>query len=473
MTRGRTSLLPATAVLALALALTGCSSGGAEDDPEPTGGSGGAAAPAPEPPDPYAVPAISEGGDLTVLGVLKGTLSQADQDALDKGQVVVTPELFLVIPGDNRMHALSRETGKLEWKTSLRRDDSDTGPCPLVSPPDGATAVVVFSGLQCGLIDAYSLEDGSRISRDEAPGGIGPSAEGPVRVAEQVFYADDAGVHSVLPDGSTELQVATAQLGLKGDYRSISGLVALAGSDVLMVRSDNSLGNQVADLVGMRVGEDGALEEAWRTTQKKALGPESLSGFASRPFMEGVVVDTIRKGIVTPRMITLDPETGERASTFVLQRDPPGGYPAWIEGKFPDEIQVDAERQVFSPAGDGGFGYTPHVVRYDVARNELAWDWTPRFGTDQAVSGKVMAVSEDREHVYALWTAYRESRLVELDYDTGRQQRVWQVPPVAADKVTSASGVMAGNQLVLFSLFGTKYDKAHAVVVEIGEPAAG
>ena len=43
----------------------------------------------------------------------------------------------------------------------------------------------------------------------------------------------------------------------------------------------------------------------------------------------------------------------------------------------------------------------------------------------------------------------------------------------AADKVTSASAVMAGNQLVLYSLFGTKYDKAHAVVVEIGEPAAG
>ncbi len=102
-----------------------------------------------------------------------------------------------------------------------------------------------------------------------------------------------------------------------------------------------------------------------------------------------------------------------------------------------------------------------------------AWHWTPRFGTEDSVSGKVMAVSEDREHVYSLWTAYGESRLVELDYGTGRQQRVWQVPPTAAERLTSASGVMAGNQLVLFNVFGSKYDRAHAVMVEIGEPAAG
>lgn len=463
-------------VLTLALALTGCSGGGGgEEDPTPDGGTTGAAAPAPEPPDPYAVPAVSEGGDVKVLGVLKGTLSQADQDALDKGQVVVTPELFLVLPGDNRMYALSRETGELAWKAQLRRDDSDVGACSLVPPPDDATAIVVFSGLKCGLIDTFSLEDGSRVSRDQAAGSVAPSVVGPVRVAGHVYYADDAGIHLVQPDGTVDLEVATAQLGLEDEYANANALAPIGDSDVLLVRADKPFLADGGSLFGFRAAEDGSLEEVWESSQKSVLGPESRPDFfASRPFMDGVLIDTVQKGVTTPRMLTVDPETGKRDHTFVLQRDPPGGYPAWIDGDFPAEIQVDgAEGQVFTPAGAGGFGYNPNVVRYDVARNKIAWDWKPRFGTSQGVSGKVVAVSEDREHVYALWTAYRESRLVELDYDTGRQQRVWQVPASAADKVTSASAVMAGNQLVLYSLFGTKYDKAHAVVVEIGEPAAG
>lgn len=215
---------------------------------------------------------------------------------------------------------------------------------------------------------------------------------------------------------------------------------------------------------------EGDLEELWRRDAREVHGPESMldNSFVRTP-MAGVLVDTVRRGVITPRMLMLDPETGNTdARTFVLERDPPGGYPAWIDGDFPDEIQVDPRGQVFSAAGAGGFGYDPNVVRYDLVENEIAWAWEPRFAADSGVSGRALAVSEDGEHVYALWSTYTGSRLVELDYASGKQERVWKVPDRAGRMISDAQGMLVGNQLVLFSAYTSEFTRAHAVVLQIG-----
>jgi outer membrane protein assembly factor BamB len=455
-------------VLVSALVLAGCTSQAQPPD-EPTATTTSTTEPEPEPVDPYAVPTLPD-GELEVQAVVKGRITPAMEDLSGQGQVVVTEELLILIPGDQKLHAYDRATGEKVWSTPVRVDKRGYGACPQPSPPDDATAIVVFSGFQCGLLDTLALEDGRRIARGEAPGALTPSVTDPVNVAGRVYYASEDGIHEVLRDGTTELVVANAQLGLRGEYRSVDALTAIAGSDVLMVRSDLDWSRPGGTMVGFRADEGGDLEEIWSRDVAAVHGKQAmLDNTFLRSSLDGVLVDTVRRGVVTPRMLTVDPDTGRRADTFVLQRDPPGGYPAWIDHDFDEETLVDARGQVFSAAGDGGFGYSPNIVRYDLARNRIAWKWDPDFRPDSAVSGYPLAVSDDAEHVYVLWEEYSDFRLVELDYETGRQQRVWRVPLRAAETLTHATGVLVGNQLVLYGIFGSRYDNGLGLVLRVGE----
>lgn len=455
----------ATALLVTA-GLTGCTAD-AEPDPEAEADATSSAAPTEQPEaDPLAVPALPD-GELAVHAVVRGRTDARAEASLTQGQVLATQDLILVLPDTQQLIAVERETGRIAWKTELKGGgDRAKGACPLAPPPAGATAIVVFSGLSCGQLDSYSLEDGSFLDHTVATGGLSPTAAGPVAVSGHVFWADDQGIHRIEPDGTSDLVVATAQLGMRG-YRSVNELTAIAGSHVIVAVSFRS--NDRSDFHGLRVTDEGDLEEVWRRDARQVHGPEAmLDNTAVRGHMDGVVIDTVRRGILTPRMLMLDPETGRTAArTFVLERDPPGGYPAWIDGDFPAEIQVDARGQVFSPAGAGGFGYDPNVARYDLVANEIAWAWEPSFRADTGVSGRALAVSEDGEHVYVLWVTARASRLVELAYATGEQQRVWEVPERAGQMIFSAHGMLVGTQLVLFAPYSDDYSRVHAVVLTL------
>lgn len=456
----------ATALLGVA-GLVGCT---ADAEPEPGPGTSAASATSPtgEPAaDPLAVPTLPD-GELTVQAVVRGRTDARAEESTSQGQVLATEDLILVVPDTQRLIAVERDTGEIAWETQLKGGgDRARGACPLVPPPAGATAIVVFSGLSCGQLDSYSLADGSFLDHTVATGGLTPTAHGPVAVGGHVFWADDQGIHRIGPDGASDLVVATAQLGIRG-YRAVTQLTAIAGSDVLVAVSLR--GRDGADFYGLRVSEEGDLEEVWRRDARQVHGPEAmLDNTAVRGHMDGVVIDTVRRGVLTPRMLMLDPETGRTGSrTFVLERDPPGGFPAWLEGNFPDEIQVDARGQVFSPAGAGGFGYNPNVARYDLVANEVAWAWEPPFPADVDVSGRALAVSEDGEHVYVLWASSQASRLVELDYASGEQQRVWKVPGRAGELISYPHARLVGDQLVLFAPYSDDYSRVHAVVLQIG-----
>lgn len=418
--------------------------------------------------DPRAVPTLPD-GRLTVQTVVKGRATARGEEALTEGQVVASEDLIFVLPDAQVLTAVDRETGKVAWRTELKIRKADaTGACRLVAPPADATAIVVFSGMFCGQIDSYSLEDGSFLESSTDRSSIIPSAAEPIAAGGAVFWADDEGISRIEPDGTSDLVVATVQLGLKGS-RSVNNLATIAGSDVLVAASHRPGSADGADYFGLQVSDDGDLEEVWRRGPREAHGPESMLQYSTmRWFMDGVLFDTVRRGVVTPRMLMFDPETGETEDrTFVLERDPPGGYPAWIEGKFPKETEVHAEGQVFSAAGDGGFGFKPNVVRYDLAENEVAWAWEPKFPFDVATSGQPLAVSEDGEHVYVLWVEFDETRLVELDYETGRQQRVWPVPASVSKVMTDVSGTLVGDQLVLWTVYTGDRQSAYAVVLEI------
>lgn len=470
MNRGRARLARVTALvsaLATVGVLAACTSG-TEPLTEPTGSDPTATEPGPGPVDPNVVPTLPD-GDLEVQAVVKGRITPAMEDTLNEGQVIVTEGLFLLIPSDQRIYAIDRETGEQRWEAKVwqSKDGYGAGDCRHESPPEGATAVVVFSGFRCGTITSYSLDDGSVLEREVA-GSLDNSVSAVARVSGRVYFADDHGLNEVLPDGTTELVTANAQLGLHG-LRGVDGLTTVAGSEVLMARSEYEYPRDGGTLFGLRVTEEGDLEAVWKRSTTQVHGGEAIpdSTFLSDNF-DGVLYDLVRRGISTPRLLTVDPETGRRDHTFVLQRDPPGGYPAWIENKFEEETVVDARGQLFSAAGAGGFGYSPDIVRYDLARDRIAWDWDPDFRPDASISGYPLAVSDDGEHVYVLWSAYGDFRLVELDYATGEQQRVWRVPPAQAETLTHATGVMAGNQLVLYSSFGSRYDNGLGLVLRVG-----
>ncbi|MEJ7796335.1 MAG: hypothetical protein WKF50_12350 [Nocardioides sp.] len=458
----------AAATLLVGAALTGCTSD-AEPEPESGPSPSTEASPTDEPEvDPLAVPTLPD-GTLTVQTLVRGRNNARADESLKQGQVLATEDLILVLPDTQLLVAVERETGEIAWEVELKGGgDRSNGACLMVAPPVDATAIVVFSGLMCAQLDSYSLEDGSFIEHSVASDGLIPTAAGPVAAGGAVFWANDQGIHRIEPDGSSDLVVATVQLGLRG-YRTVDDLTSIAGTDVLVATSFRPGSADGSDYYGLEVSDEGDLEEVWRRDAHQVHGQESmLENSSVRGFMSGVLVDTVRRGVVTPRMLMLDPETGETdARTFVLERDPPGGYPAWIAGDFPDEIKVAPEGQVFSPAGAGGFGFNPNVVRYDLDENEIAWAWEPKFPDDTGASGQALAVSEDGEHVYALWSEFDETRLVELDYETGRQQRVWLVPANVGDLMTSVHGMLVGDQLVLFMPFSNQYSKAHAVMLTI------
>lgn len=476
MNRGSSRATRAVTAL-VGLGLVGLQVSCTTEEPEPGPGAASSAGtsaatsaePEPQPVDPYAVPTLPD-GDLEVQAVVKGRITPAMEDISSQGQVLVTEDLLLLIPSDQKVRALDRETGDQLWTAPVRVDKRGYGACPQAAPPSGATAIVVFSGFRCGLMDTLSLEDGSRIDRTQVTGTLGPEVTDPTHVAGRLYYADAAGINEVSPDGSTDLVVATAQMGFKDDYQDVDQLTAIAGSDVLMARAGFSYPREGGTLLGFRPTEEGDLEEVWRRSTADVQGKGAmLDNTAVYPSFDGVLVDTVRKGIVTPRMLTVDPDTGRRDLTYVLQRDPPGGYPSWIENKFSEETLIDPRGSVFSAAGDGGFSYSPNVVRHDLVRNRVAWAWDPGFKPDTGVSGYPLAVSEDGEHVYVLWNEYSDFRLVELDYGTGKQQRVWRVPLEAAGTLTHATGVLAGNQLVLYAIYGSRYDESVGVVLRVGE----
>lgn len=479
------------AALAAVLALSACSSGG--DDPEgagdPSEGASSIAEGSEESEAPEderdlwrgtVVETLPDGDPELVTTIAEKRTFGTSAGFLFEAGVVFGDEVAVMSPETQLLTAVDLATGELLWQTRLPKYKGDIlSQCPLAQLPPGATAGVVMMGTNCGVFVRYDLQTGEILGTQVYEDFLGiESINAWFDVGRTTYWVDeDDALWQVGPDGSSDLVLRKDELGIQ-DHEGVLDAMAIWGSDVVALKLgdvDRIGGSYHRRWVGLRVPAEGAPEVVWSFRERRALAeaqpggkPRPGGNLAYGPEYGGIVETLVMKGIATPRLNRINPETGALDTGFVLERDPAGGFPAWADSLGADQL-LPVEDGILSASGKGGFAGFANLTMYDFATGDVRWTFTKQFESFEAQGADPVAVSGDGEHVYGMiWAT--EPRLVELDAETGRLQRTWYFPEKVAFDLSDAQVHIRGDLMIWLASYTNSTTKMYAATFRLASP---
>lgn len=398
--------------------------------------------------------------------------------------VVFTPQATVIAASSQLLTALDPATGQAQWHLILpERDRERHSICRIVHPTPDSDVIVAFAGGFCGYKAVIDIETGKLLSMKPVGDGLLPSIDGPATVGGFTYlstlkrapYSLTDSVYRLNSQGNLVEVLDAEDLNLGADD-SIFGVDTLAGSNKLLITisPDGQTSLLQGRYIGAEVLSDGSLRVAWVQSRKKvaaAARPQatmvaSETGglmYPTETLDEGVAfLSVIRKGVPTPRISAMDPETGLMTRGLALPQNPPGGFPIWAGTQAPPHngaLLVDD--QLFSIAGPNK---VENLVRYDLARNKIAWVFAPQFKTKNPaimVAG-VIGVSADRGFVYAFGRSDFDSRIYKLDYNTGKPVDFWQVPDEFSFELDGSDMYLNGSDVLFVNDPYYDFDEAFA-----------
>lgn len=363
---------------------------------------------------------------------------------------VFTRELVLFVDGHDYLHAIDRATGKQRWRVK-RRSDTKGGdtPCALIHPtPDAEVVVLNHGGGQlCGNFAVYSLADGSVTEKyDSVPRAgrqigfeLASNSDLVVVDGRTLFLDADDNLLRLEADGTTSSVGSPVILHDSDPEWSAGRLVALPGSDVMMTRiarTDDEFEldeDEDGKLLGFRLSDNDLPELVWTQDVRQLMSSSPGHVFGQLEIssvLPGVVVDVFRSdGGRRTRYRRIDPETGELTSPgYSFDRNEAREVPGFALPYAVDESVLGDDASVFTPMISKGANRPTAIARLDLDSGEAAWSWripgAPQKGYSNAVAD-VVTTSPDGALVYVRTSVNLDTRLWELDAETGEPVRSW------------------------------------------------
>lgn len=506
---GRRAAATAAAVVmtVLGLGAAGCSSG---DDGSGGGGTAtGQDAGTPPSASTAPVPDLVDGAD--VVAPLDGArldevrvLPKPDyRSAYPTSEVraVFTDELAVFSDTRGNLWAVDRDTGRPRWHVRMESSlpGGDTV-CRLALPSPDASVVVANhgGGDLCGEFTVYDLRTGdvtlsySSLTREARASGFRLSSNlGMFQLGESTYWVDQEDRVRRLDDtGDSSTVGSPVILDDKYDGWNLARFQVIPGTDVFVARmippqkggfDPKTFGKPTdrGDVIGFRFGDDDQLELVFQTSVARLVGGAGhvRDSFGQDDVLPGLVVDVARQhGTRYYRVRAIDPESGELEQPGVLApydglERGGDGVPGIAQEYGPDLSLVVGDGTVLTPYEvPARVGYTS-VVRYDMATGKRLWTWQLPGGLRSASppSIKVLGVTPDRTSAYVFTAMDFDNEIRELDLETGRSLRTWQLPErssyayefdfaptfVDGDRVLQVNGNGYARDTSLAALFST------------------